>query len=366
MFKKKNIYYLITSFIFLIILINFNLTNSQVVDLRQDVKERIKKWKEDLKRYPVPKGAIKLRKLFSFPSKELEEKGIYLYNALRICVDNDKYIYVSSQLEHRILKFDINGKFLKQIGKKGKGPGEFLGPKDIDVDGKGHLYIRDVINRRIQIFNSKGEYLSSFRYFKTIYSMVVDKDGFIYTNPQSFDPQYPLIEVFNMKGELVKSFGKRINFGNYSFAHSKAILTISSNGELIVAWESFDYLRKYSKDGKLLLETRLKHKYVNEKSKINMETKFKSMMMGLYRTITDIYSTKNAIYVLITYPRIEILKFDNNFHLENVFWADVVPRYLGFDFFVLEKDNGQLLFYILQCLPENKIEVFTNSTKKKM
>jgi hypothetical protein len=335
-----------------------------MIDLTKGAKKRMKQWREDLKRYPVPKGAIKLRKLFSFPSKELEEKGIYFYNAFWMCMDKDKNIYVLNQLGHRVLKFDINGKFLKQIGKKGKGPGEFWLPSEISVDGKGHLFVEDDGNRRIQIFNSDGKYLGSFKCFKAIFSMVADKDGFIYTNPQSFDPQYPLIEVFNIKGELVRSFGKRLNFGNNT--PNDVILTMSPNEELIVAWTRFDYLRKYSKDGKLLLETKLKHKYVNEKSKINMKSKFIKGVRSFYETITNIYSTKNAIYVLITYPRIEILEFDNNFQLRKVFWAEIGPQDLIRDFFVLEESNGQLLFYILRCFPEEKIEVFTNTVRKKV
>ncbi len=48
------------------------------------------------------------------------------------------------------------------IGKKGTGPGELLSPGALALDERGTLYVADVGNNRIQVFDSLGNYLREF------------------------------------------------------------------------------------------------------------------------------------------------------------------------------------------------------------
>jgi hypothetical protein len=62
----------------------------------------------------------------------------------------------------KLLVFDTNGKFLKEIGKKGKGPGEFLELRDFDIDKDGNIYILD--RKQILKYNNDGTFLKGFSY----------------------------------------------------------------------------------------------------------------------------------------------------------------------------------------------------------
>src|SRR6185295_5960093 len=53
---------------------------------------------------------------------------------------------------NRILKFDKTGKFIKEWGKLGTGPGEFDQPHALAMDSQGRLFVGDRNNNRIQIF----------------------------------------------------------------------------------------------------------------------------------------------------------------------------------------------------------------------
>jgi hypothetical protein len=62
------------------------------------------------------------------------------------------------------MKFDKNGKFIKEWGKPGNGPcgaGEFSSLHAIAVDSRGRLFIGDRDNNRIQLYDQDGNYLDS-------------------------------------------------------------------------------------------------------------------------------------------------------------------------------------------------------------
>ncbi|MBU1187011.1 MAG: 6-bladed beta-propeller [Acidobacteria bacterium] len=84
-----------------------------------------------------------------------------MFYAVRdIETDGDQNIYVMETGNHRIQVFDRNGKYLRTIGKKGQGPGEFNLLICIDIDEEnGRLYAADKNGRKIVLFDLKGNYL---------------------------------------------------------------------------------------------------------------------------------------------------------------------------------------------------------------
>ena len=72
-------------------------------------------------------------------------------------------IYVSDGYGNsRIAKFDKNGVYIKSWGSRGTAPGQFNIPHTIAVDAKGLVYVGDRGNNRIQVFDSDGNYKTSF------------------------------------------------------------------------------------------------------------------------------------------------------------------------------------------------------------
>ena len=56
----------------------------------------------------------------------------------------------------RIAKFDKNGKYLKSWGTKGTEQGQFDTPHSLATDAQGNLYVADLGNQRIQVFDNDG------------------------------------------------------------------------------------------------------------------------------------------------------------------------------------------------------------------
>ena len=74
----------------------------------------------------------------------------------------------------RIVKFAKDGKFIKDWGKTGKGPGEFDVPHALAMDSSGRLFVADRSNNRIQIFDQDGKFLAEWRQFGRPSGLYID------------------------------------------------------------------------------------------------------------------------------------------------------------------------------------------------
>jgi len=66
--------------------------------------------------------------------------------------DDEGNFYVADSDNHRIQKYDPEGKYLLTIGREGQGPGEFRSFSLPRFDKDDHLYITDGSNRRISFW----------------------------------------------------------------------------------------------------------------------------------------------------------------------------------------------------------------------
>jgi DNA-binding beta-propeller fold protein YncE len=79
-----------------------------------------------------------------------------------IAVADDGTIYIADTENHRVQRFDANGRFLAKWGAKGLGDGQFDSPGGIALDKEGHIYIADSFNHRIQKFDKSGKFLAKW------------------------------------------------------------------------------------------------------------------------------------------------------------------------------------------------------------
>lgn len=92
----------------------------------------------------------------------------------------------------RIMKFSKDGKLLKIIGKKGRHPGEFMGPHCLTFDSRGRLFVADRGNNRIQILDQEGRFLVEWRQFGRPSGLFIAKDDTLYVaNSESWGPDQP-------------------------------------------------------------------------------------------------------------------------------------------------------------------------------
>jgi len=90
--------------------------------------------------------------------KEGNEEYMFL-EAVGLDVDDEGKIYVLDRKASHIKVYDKNGKFLRTISKKGQGPGELQGPRDIQITPKKEILVNDMSTRRLIFFNLDGQFL---------------------------------------------------------------------------------------------------------------------------------------------------------------------------------------------------------------
>jgi tripartite motif-containing protein 71 len=104
-----------------------------------------------------------------------------------IAVDRNSSVYVVDQYNHRIQKFDAEGRFLLTWGEPGDGAGQFNYPFGIAIDSRGDVYVSDMNNQRVQKFTAQGKFVTmAGRYgsgqaeFRFPYGLAIDANDTLY------------------------------------------------------------------------------------------------------------------------------------------------------------------------------------------
>jgi DNA-binding beta-propeller fold protein YncE len=81
----------------------------------------------------------------------------------------------------RVVKYSRQGKYLLQWGARGNGPGQFQLPHNVAVDAQGKVYVTDRDNRRLEVFDSSGKFLSEWPEIGGVSAIRITKDQRIWT-----------------------------------------------------------------------------------------------------------------------------------------------------------------------------------------
>jgi DNA-binding beta-propeller fold protein YncE len=148
----------------------------------------------------------------------------------------------------RVAKFDKNGRFLSDWGRKGEAgretrPGYFNGVHGIAVDPVTRLvYVNDRENRRIQVFRENGEFVDQWRTGDPpshIYSIYISADRFLWGS----DAGTHRLVKWDLKGEYRHSFGYQGDApGSFWGVHQ---FSVDQDGNLYVAEVAAGRLQKF-------------------------------------------------------------------------------------------------------------------------
>ncbi len=120
----------------------------------------------------------------------------------------------------RIAKFDKNGVFIKTWGGRGDAPGQFSTPHSMVVDSKDNLYVADRGNKRIQVFDTDGNFKKQYSNVGSPWALCITSgpQQYLYSsdsNNNDFDsaPIYKMqldgtiLGKFGTGGKRLKEFG---------------------------------------------------------------------------------------------------------------------------------------------------------------
>ncbi len=79
-----------------------------------------------------------------------------------ISTDSRGHIYIADARSSSIRVFSSEGEFVKSIGSRGQGPGEFLDVTSMVVDSRDDLIVVDHFNMRITRFSDMGDNVETY------------------------------------------------------------------------------------------------------------------------------------------------------------------------------------------------------------
>lgn len=81
----------------------------------------------------------------------------------------------------RLVRFDKNGKFIREYGKRGSGEGEFQQPHGLAFDSKGRLFVADRSNNRLLILDPETfKTLDTWYQFSRLSGIYIDANDMLY------------------------------------------------------------------------------------------------------------------------------------------------------------------------------------------
>jgi hypothetical protein len=99
----------------------------------------------------------------------VEGRDWEMFSGIRaVAFDRADRLYVLDGQNSRVVVFDADGRYVRQFGSRGGGPGEFQAPLAMTVLANDEIVVNDIGNRAYIVFSRDGEYLRSIAYHASV------------------------------------------------------------------------------------------------------------------------------------------------------------------------------------------------------
>lgn len=145
-------------------------------------------------------------------SGEDQDGNIILFEPRLLLVDDNEKIYISESKDQVIKVFDSDGKYIKTIGAKGSGPGEFQMIAYLAITKDGKLIVMDRRARRTSFFDTSGQFLKSFQWQTDYYNFILMRSSsyiiseIVYGTDRQFQELF--VKEIDFNGKEIRSYGQ--------------------------------------------------------------------------------------------------------------------------------------------------------------
>jgi hypothetical protein len=206
----------------------------------------------------LDKITLKTIRVWGEDNDEADE-NLFFKNPADVAHDSQNNIYFADSNLNCIKVFDAHGKFLRQIGEKGQGPGTFFSPFHIGIDDREQIWVMDWGNRRFQFLSTAGKPLGVIRANLYIPSklMFPGNGQIAYFDYSSSRKGNGIITVIDRNGKEAARIGSGMlppkvdrpwaggKFDSYQVAYGK------KSEKYYIAYKYSQFIQTFFKDGKL-------------------------------------------------------------------------------------------------------------------
>ena len=139
--------------------------------------------------------------------KEANPAPPYIFNRpTDVAFDTAGNIFVADGYGNsRVVKYDKYGHFLKQVGSRGPGPGQFNLIHAIAVDAKGNVYAGSRSDQRIEVFDNDLNYKTTYDHVGAPWSLCITPGpGHQYLYTSNSNPDNQDTELHKASGQIFK------------------------------------------------------------------------------------------------------------------------------------------------------------------
>jgi len=149
---------------------------------------------------------------------------------------NDKYLYITDFGDFKIKTYDSLGNYIKQVGRKGKGPGEFLNLQIVMLSNNNYKFaVIDNRIRRISFFSNLDTLIYNTENIAT-FDVAVNNNQNFFLLQNLMKENGSFISEYNFSGKKIKGFENIFDFSKISIL---PLISIILNGKIFL---TNDYL----------------------------------------------------------------------------------------------------------------------------
>jgi len=212
--------------------------------------------------------AVALQPVRVLGDVDSDDETVAFHMPSGLAVDDQGRLFVLDSGNHRVQVFGPDGKFLKTIGRKGQGPGEFFMPNFIDIDDQGNLCVGETQSARVQVIGPDGKIVRTLKLTEGAVgeARMLHKGGYVMTagpgggvfrlqpggQPEAVLP--PLLKILDASGKTVREFGKPAEYSDFLVNRmaNQVMAVVGAADDVYAVFPSQNRIEKYAADGRLL------------------------------------------------------------------------------------------------------------------